>query len=176
MAAGGGWLAGGDGRKGAEGERDLNDDIAIGEATEQDREWAARLMAQSEPWITLGRGLDKCREACGRPGYLLFVARDAGEPCGFILLHPRGVSGSPYVASIAVRESHRGLGIGTLLLNHAEDLFRPEARHIFLCVSSFNEGARRLYERQGFEAVGEFRDYVIDGASEILMHKWLRRR
>jgi [ribosomal protein S18]-alanine N-acetyltransferase len=133
-------------------------------------------MAGSEPWLTLGRGLDQCREACRRTGYLLFIARDSNSPCGFILLHPRGVAGSPYVASIAVTESHRGRGIGTLLLNHAEDLFRSEARHIFLCVSSFNEGARRLYERHGFEIVGEFKDYVIDGASEILMHKWLRRR
>jgi [ribosomal protein S18]-alanine N-acetyltransferase len=153
----------------------LDKHIAIEAATEAEREWAARLMAESEPWITLRRGLEECRAACRRPGYLLFVARDDDEPCGFILLYPRGVAGSPYVASIAVRESHRGTGIGTILLNYAEDLFRPEARHIFLCVSSFNERARRLYERHGFETVGEFRDYVIEGASEILMHKWLRR-
>jgi ribosomal protein S18 acetylase RimI-like enzyme len=42
-------------------------------------------------------------------------------------------------------------------------------------VSSFNVRARRLYERRGYEAVAELEDYVIDGASEILMHKWLRR-
>ena len=34
------------------------DEIEIGEATTAEREWCARLMAATEPWITLGRGLD----------------------------------------------------------------------------------------------------------------------
>jgi ribosomal protein S18 acetylase RimI-like enzyme len=149
--------------------------IEIGPAQDAEREWAARLMAGTDPWITLGRGIDSCREVFRRPGYLLLVAREADRACGFILLHPRGALGSPYVASIAVEEAERGKAIGTRLLAFAEDHFRPEARHIFLCVSSFNLGARRLYERRGYEAVAELEDYVMDGASEILMHKWLRR-
>jgi len=36
------------------------------------------------------------------------------------------------------------------------------------------ESARAFYERLGFRAVGEFQDYIIEGASEILMHKRLR--
>ena len=132
-------------------------------------------MAGSDPWVTLGRGLDACRAVCTRPGYELYVARKDGEPRGFALVHPRGVAGSPYLASIAVAAEARGGGVGRRLLAFAEDRFRPGARHFFLCVSSFNEGARRLYERQGYVAVGVLEDYVIDGASEILMHKWLRR-
>ena len=68
----------------------------------------------------------------------------------------------------------RGTGVGSALLIHAEQYF-PEARHIFLCVSSFNARARQLYERRGYTAVGELKDYVIEGASEILMHKRLVR-
>lgn len=90
-------------------------------------------------------------------------------------MHPRGLAGSPYVASIAVAEDRRGRGVGEQLLDFVEAHFRPDARHLFLCVSSFNERARRLYERLGYEPVGEFQDYVVDGASEVLMHKWLRR-
>lgn len=149
--------------------------VEIGPATESEREWAAGLMAGSEPWLRLGRGLEACREACARPGYGLYVARGDAAPCGFVLVHPHGVAGSPYLASIAVAESRRGQGLGEKLLDFVEKLFRPQARHLFLCVSSFNPGARRLYERLGFEAVGVLEDYVIDGASEILMHKWLRR-
>lgn len=149
--------------------------IEIGPASASEREWAARLMAGSEPWTTLGRNLEACRETCQRPGYLLLVAREADRACGFILLHPRGALGSPYVASIAVAQAERGKAIGTRLLDFAESRFRPEARHMFLCVSSFNVRARRLYERRGYEAVADLEDYVIDGASEILMHKWLRR-
>ena len=142
--------------------------------SEADREWCARLMAASEPWITLGRGLEACRAVCGLPGYELFVAHDEGRPQGFVLLHPRGAMGSPYVASVAVAPESRGKGLGARLLGFVEDRYRGRARHIFLLVSSFNPRARKLYERLGYTAVAELKDYVIEGASEILMHKWLR--
>jgi ribosomal protein S18 acetylase RimI-like enzyme len=153
----------------------MRDRIEIGPATAGDASWCARLMAGSDPWKRLGRGFDACLEACERPGYELDVARSGGEPVGFALVHPRGVAGSPYLASIAVAESARDHGVGGRLLRHLEDRFRPQARHFFLCVSSFNEGARRLYERLGYQQVGLLADYVIEGADELLMHKWLRR-
>jgi len=46
---------------------------------------------------------------------------------------------------------------------------------MFLGVSSFNMRAQQLYQRRGYRKVGEFPDYVIAGASEILMHKRLVR-
>jgi ribosomal protein S18 acetylase RimI-like enzyme len=82
------------------------------------------------------------------------------------------VAGSPYVASVAVAPEARGRGAGTALMEFAERRW-PEARHLFLCVSSFNAGARRLYERLGFRAVGTLENYVIEGAGETLMHKRL---
>ena len=153
----------------------VENELTIEAASEDEREWAAALMARSEPWITLRRDLEQCRIACRRPEYLLFVARLGGSPCGFVLLHPRGVAGSPYLASIAVAEELRGSGVGTRLLEFVERHFRPHARHLFLCVSSFNPRARALYERHGYRVVGELKDYVIEGASELLMHKALGR-
>lgn len=151
------------------------DPVLITAATEAEKEWAAGIMAESEPWITLGRDLESCFEICCRPEYQVFVARQGRQLCGFVVLVRRGLAGSPYIASIAVAEGFRGTGIGSRLLEFAEDLYRATARHIFLCVSSFNVRARALYERRGYEAVGEFKDYIIDGASEILMHKHLRQ-
>ncbi len=149
--------------------------IAIGVGRDSEREWAARLMAASEPWLTLGRGLDACLAACRRPEHVLFVARQDGEPVGFVLAHPRGVAGSPYIAAVAVAPAVRGQGVGALLLEHVAEHFRAEARHLFLFVSSFNAAARRFYERHGWQAVGEVKGLIIDGASEILMHLRLRR-
>lgn len=146
--------------------------IEIGDATTEEREWCARLMATSEPWITLRRGLDVLRPAALDPDYVVLVARRDGTPCGFIRIHPRGVAGSPYVASVAVTEAERGRGVGTALLDAAEARY-PEARYVFLCVSSFNTRARALYERHGFRLVGELPDYVVDGTSELLMGKRL---
>lgn len=131
-------------------------------------------MARSEPWITLGVSPEQCRLACRSPEHLVYVAHLQGKPCGAIVLLRSGVAGSPYVKSIIVADPFRGRGIGAGLMEFAEDLFRHKARHIFLCVSSFNTRARAFYERLGFRAVGEFQDYIIEGASEILMHKRLR--
>lgn len=118
--------------------------------------------------------MDACRLRCNDRDHHLFIAHSHGEPCGFVLIHPQGVAGSPYIASVAVAENSRSQGIGARLLDFTEDLFRGRSRYIFLCVSSFNLRARALYERQGYSIVGELKDYVIDGASELLMHKRLR--
>jgi len=149
-------------------------DIAIDLATGADREWSAELMASSEPWLTLGRDFAACLARCRAPEFVVLMARRAGARCGFLLLHPTGVAGSPYIASIATSAAVRGQGVGSVLLDAAER-WLPEARHMFLCVSRFNVRARQLYERRGYRQVGEFPDYVIPGVSEILMHKRLVR-
>ena len=146
--------------------------IEIGEATAEERLWCARLMASSEPWITLGRGEEACRAASVDPDTIVLVAREDGEPLGFARFHPRGVAGSPYLASIAVVARARSGGVGAALLDAGEKHFAG-ARWMFLCVSSFNARARALYERRGYRLVGDLPDYVIDGASEILMVKRL---
>jgi [ribosomal protein S18]-alanine N-acetyltransferase len=151
-------------------------EFTIAAATNSERDWCARLMAASEPWLTLGRDFEDCVTRCSHPEYLLYVAHEGAEACGFVLMHPRGVAGSPYVASVAVAAEFRGRGVGTRLMEFAEAHFRGGARHIFLCVSSFNGRARALYERMGYEAVGDLRDYVIEGASETLMKKRLVAR
>ena len=143
-------------------------------ASPEDRDWAAALMARSEPWITLGRTLEGCLAVCHHPDHTVFVGRHRQQRAGFLILQRRGVVGSPYLATICVEAAFRGHGFGSKLVAWTEDYFRPQARHLFLCVSSFNPRARALYERLGFAAVGELPDYFIDGASEILMHKKLR--
>ena len=131
-------------------------------------------MVHSEPWTTLRRPLEACRAVLNDPEFQVYVARLGGEPSGFLVLDPRGVAGAPYLKSVAVAPQFRGRGLGTRLLAFAEDVFRPRARHLFLCVSSFNDSARRLYERLGYESVGSVRDLAIEGASELIMCKRLR--
>jgi len=147
--------------------------IEIRTASDREKEMAANLLAESEPWITLRISPEQCRKNCFEPEYQLYIAYSENKPSGIILIDPRGVAGSPYIKSIAVWPDFRGSGIGSGLLSFAEDLFRGKARFIFICVSSFNHRARKLYEKYGFQAVGELKDYVIEGASEILMQKRL---
>ena len=43
--------------------------------------------------------------------------------------------------------------------------------NVFICASSFNPAAQRLYERLGYTVVGELTDYIARGHSEILLRK-----
>jgi [ribosomal protein S18]-alanine N-acetyltransferase len=152
----------------------MREKVTILSAVDEERNWAAQLMATSDPWLALGISLEQTTKTCHDPEYLLYVAHVKNLTAGMILLDRRGVAGSPYVKSIAVAEAYRSLGIGEELMKFSEDLFRKEAKHMFLCVSSFNKKAQIFYERQGYKMVGEFKNYVLEGADEILMHKRLQ--
>ena len=140
----------------------------------EELEWCARLMACSEPWITLGQGLDLCRQKVARPGTEVFVAKDGIGPelAGFILLAPYGFAGSPYINSIAVASHARGRGVGAALLRFAEAHLAGRGQ-IFLLVSSFNARAQKFYRREGYECVGELKDYILAGHSELIFRKTL---
>ncbi len=148
--------------------------IKITEATEQEREWAAGLIASSEPWITLGTTLESSLRFCHDREYNVFIAHDGEEPCGAMVIHPRGLASSPYLKSIVVESKYRSHGVGSALLSFAEEHYIKTGKHFFMCVSSFNPRARALYEKLGYHKVGEFRDYILEGKSEILLHKRLR--
>jgi len=141
-------------------------------AANDDFDWCARLMAANEPWITLRRDMEAARSAVRRPGTELFLARRREERLGFLLLAPWGLAGSPYIASIAVAETSRGGGVGSRMLEWAEQHFVAR-RDLFLLVSSFNVRAQKLYLRHGYVQVGEIPDYVVAGHSELILRKRL---
>jgi ribosomal protein S18 acetylase RimI-like enzyme len=76
-----------------------------------------------------------------------------------------------YIQTVLVAASEQGKGIGSKLVAYAEDRIFSESPNSFLCVSSFNTDARRLYERLGYEYVGELTDYLVRGHSELLFRK-----
>lgn len=89
------------------------DEISITPANEADREWAALLMARSEPWMRMGKTLDDCCRSFTYSEELLFIARQAGTACGFLLLRPRGVASAAYIVRVAVDERYRGAEPGS---------------------------------------------------------------
>nr|MDJ0496440.1 GNAT family N-acetyltransferase [Acidimicrobiia bacterium] len=55
-----------------------------------------------------------------------------------------------YLQGVAVDEAFRGAGIGSLLLDHAEEVAATTgARRLALDVDVENDAARSLYERRG---------------------------
>lgn len=149
------------------------DKLKISRASDDEREWAAGILSTSEPWITLGVSHEKCLKTCRDPEYQIYVAHVKKKPAGFIILDPRGMASSPYIKSIAVAPEFRNMRLGAEILKYAENIAHSISEHMFLCVSSFNTRARRFYESNGYTAVGELKDYIINGSSEIIMHKRL---
>jgi [ribosomal protein S18]-alanine N-acetyltransferase len=136
----------------------------------EDVEPCARLMSESEPWITLGRGFEASLVLLQDRGRETHVAWNGQERAGFIVLCLVGAFAG-YIQSVCVAPDFRGKGVGTELIRFAEERIFREFPNVFLCVSSFNHRAARLYERLGYEVVGELKDYLVAGHSEILMRK-----
>jgi ribosomal-protein-alanine N-acetyltransferase len=127
-------------------------------------------MLGSEPWITLRLPREVALAAVTDPAREVYVVRDDAGVSGFVVIDMRGLV-SGYIQILCVREDRRGQGIGSRLIQWAENRIFRDSPNAFICVSSFNTGARRLYERLGFEQVGMLRDFIISGHSEFLLRK-----
>ncbi|MBI4913703.1 MAG: GNAT family N-acetyltransferase [Acidobacteria bacterium] len=130
----------------------------------------AALLASSDPWLTLGRGLRHLLPVLKDPHRERFAAWEGKGLAGVLVLNLHGAFVG-YVQILAAAPSFRGRGVGRELLRFAEARIFREHRNVFLCVSDFNTRARAFYEREGYACVGEIPDYVVAGHSELLMRK-----
>jgi ribosomal protein S18 acetylase RimI-like enzyme len=133
-------------------------------------ETCARLMTSSEPWITLRRSYEDSLETLKDPSKEVYLAIVNNEIMGFIILQINGAFVG-YIQTIAVLPEWRSRGIGSKLVKFAEERIFKELPNVFMCVSSFNRKARELYRRLGYEVVGELKDFIVSGHSEILLRK-----
>jgi ribosomal protein S18 acetylase RimI-like enzyme len=140
--------------------------------TESEAHECARLMAASEPWVTLGRSYEASLRVVQDTTREVYVARDETGLAGFLILCMAGALVG-YIQTILVHPDRRGQGLGSKLVEFAEQRILHESPNIFMCVSSFNHDARRLYERLGYRVIGELTDYIVPGHSEILLRKTL---
>ena len=136
-----------------------------------DAELCARMMTGSEPWLTIGRSFEHCLKLITDPTREVYVVDDGGTVRGFIIINMNAGPLRGYIQTICVDAAARSGGFGSRLIAFAEARIFRDAPNVFLCVSSFNPRARALYERLGYETIGEMRDLLIKGQSEILMRK-----
>jgi ribosomal protein S18 acetylase RimI-like enzyme len=139
-------------------------------ATEAEAQACARIMAESEPWLTLGRSYQASLSIVRDPSREVYIARDENGVAGFLILCMTGAFVG-YIQTIAIQPDRRGQGLGSRLIDFAERRILAQSPNVFMCVSSFNHDARRLYERLGYRVVGELTDYIVQGHSEILLRK-----
>ena len=106
------------------------------------------------------------------PVYHTFLAEEGGQVCGYgclIVLFE-----DAELANIAVAPTHRGQGVGKLLMEkmheHAKSL---GAERMLLEVRVSNKNAIGLYEKYGYEKYGLRENYYADGEDAYLMQKSL---
>jgi len=107
------------------------------------------------------------------PGVIVLVAEDDGEVLGYAYA---GVEGQDYMSlrgpagvlhDLVVDPSHRGRGVGRLLLEAAAEALEARgAPQIVLSTAERNEAAQRLFARAGFRRtmVEMTRDVDVDAS------------
>ena len=130
----------------------------------------ALLMSETDPWITLGMNYDQCLKAFEGDCKEVYIVSHENDIVGFVILQVCG-SFSGYIQTICMREDQRGKGFGTQLLEFCEERILTFSPNVFICVSSFNKDAARLYYKFGFKLVGELDNFIKEGYSELLLRK-----
>ena len=100
-----------------------------------------------------------------------------GEECvGFTYIIPKGAFHSfPYLHLLVVKEEYRNRGIGKALLDYSESIAYEMADRLFLVVADYNPGAKRFYERNGYQQFGEIPNLYRPGVTEYMMAKDLKK-
>jgi len=148
--------------------------LKIRDCRYNDIEEICRIMLSTDPFKRLNYTQDICVDVVltGLEEKRIKVAEVDEKVVGFIIY--RIFEGFPlggYIRAIAVKKEFRKLGIGSKLMEITEkDIFKYR-KNVFLLVSSFNKNARKFYEKRGYEYVGEIKDAIIPGESEIILRK-----
>ena len=130
----------------------------------------AELMTDSEPWITLGRSYEDSIKILSDSTKEVYVGISSDILTGFIIIDMNGPFRG-YLQTVCIKPEWRNKGIGSKLIKFAEERIFRESPNVFMCVSSFNKEAQKLYNRLGYMVAGELTDYIVPGHSEILLRK-----
>jgi GNAT superfamily N-acetyltransferase len=79
----------------------------------------------------------------------------------------------PYLELLALLPPFQRRGIGAGILSWFEEAGRTlGARNLWVCASSFNDGALRFYQRHGYQPAAVLPGLVADGYEEVLLRKF----
>lgn len=135
---------------------------------------AAEILAGSEPWVTAcetRQNFEQLLQSSVGQG-VLYVAEEQSNLAALVYFYsePIFLLGG-YIRFLAVRSEMRRRGIGRQLMGFVERKVFGRASNIYVCVSSFNEPARRFFEKLGYSKVGEVSDLIVAGQSEWIFRK-----
>jgi len=129
-------------------------DVSISKTSlHEDLEWCAKLMAANEPWITLQRSYEDSVNLLRDPVSEVYLLEQNNHRIGFVMIKLKG-SFTGYIQTIVLNEEARNKGIGEAAIRYVEKLIFTVSPNVFICASSFNTGALKLYHSMGYEDIG----------------------
>lgn len=105
-----------------------------------------------------------------------WIAEVDAQPAGFAVIewYASGAEIAAYLQTIEVLHAHRGRGVATGLLHHAEVSARSaHASALWLHVDEANSAAVHLYEKEGFTLQGREEHYYGAGTEALIYRKAL---
>ena len=107
-------------------------------------------------------------------GQHMFIAEQDGQQVGLIHVVVKK-QGTVKISPLIVSTDYRGkLGIGSMLLKHAEDFARSlDARQLYCTVASPNQKALQFFLRKGFRVTGTAHNHYKMGVDEHMLYKQL---
>ena len=162
-------------------------DVTIRSAAADDFEWVADLMVRAlSPFYDgdhrahaqrifdthMKGGIDHVGHFSA--GQYMFIAEQNGQPVGLIHVVEKKQE-TVKISPLIVSTHYRGkLGIGSMLLKHAEDFARNlGARQLYCTVASPNQKALQFFLRKGFRITGTAKDHYKHGVDEHMLYKQL---
>ena len=162
-------------------------DVTIRSAAADDFEWVADLMVRAlSPFYDgdhrahaqrifdthMKGGIDHVGHFSA--GQYMFIAEQSGQPVGLIHVVEKKQE-TVKISPLIVSTHYRGkLGIGSMLLKHAEDFARGlGARQLYCTVASPNQKALQFFLRKGFRITGTAKDHYKHGVDEHMLYKQL---
>jgi GNAT superfamily N-acetyltransferase len=105
-------------------------------------------------------------------GALRYLIEVDGAEAGAVSVRHPWLKG-PYLELLALLPPFQRRGIGASILSWFEQAGRGlGARNLWVCASSFNDGALRFYQRYGFRPAATLPGLVAEDYDEILLRKF----
>jgi GNAT superfamily N-acetyltransferase len=133
----------------------------------------AAKIAAIAPWAVMGYPADSLARFLAAPdeGASRYLIEVEGVEAGAMSVRFPWLKG-PYLELLALLPPFQGRGLGATIMAWFEwQAVKIGARNLWVCASSFNDGALRFYARHGFRPAATLPGLVADGYDEILLRK-----
>jgi len=109
-------------------------------------------------------------------GYHLKVIEDASEVKGYVCYGPTPLTkGTWDIYWIAVSPESKGKGLGTELMNNAEDTIKKASGRLIIVETSSKpiyENTRYFYHHLNYQTICQIKDFYSRGDDKVMLGKW----